>query len=202
MAEENPGIIANPKGAEIGVIKDLVLDLEAGRIAYAVGVFDQIGKLRNRVFVLPWGTVKVDPEMSTFTLSEAQTVLEGAPSFALATWTNLPTSQWTGIVTAYWKKKLGSDFAAAGASASALSKASDLVGLTIKDVAGKNVGTIEELMLDSETGAIVYTVLSVQDIEKSNRKVFFTFPWNLVQVNSVQHTFIADIDKKSAFRKP
>jgi len=196
MTDENPGIIANPKGAEIGAIKDLVLDLETGRIAYAVGVFDHIGELRNRVFVLPWGTVKVDPEMSTFTLSEDKTVLAGAPSFALDTWTNLPTSQWTGIVTAYWKKKLGSDFAAAGASDFALSKASDLVGVTIKDLAGKDVGTIEELILDSETGAIAYTVLSVPDIESSNRTVFFALPWDMVQVNPVQHTFVADIDKK------
>jgi sporulation protein YlmC with PRC-barrel domain len=196
MTEETPGMIARPKGAEIGAVKDLILDLEAGRIAYAVGVFDQIGKLRNRVFVLPWGIVKVDPEISTFTLSEGKTVLADAPSFALATWTNLPTSQWTGIVTAYWKKKLGPDFTAAGASDVALSKASDLVGVTIKDPAGKDVGTIEELMLDSETGELVYTVLSVQDIERSNRMVFFALPWNMVQVNPVQHVFIADIDKQ------
>ena len=196
MTDENPVMIANPKGAEIGAVKDLVLDLETGRIAYAVGVFDQIGVLRNRVFVLPWGTVKVDLEMSTFTLSEDKTVLAGAPSFALDTWTNLRTSQWTGIVTAYWKKKLGPDFAAANGSVSALSKASDLIGITIKDLAGKDVGTIEELVLDPETGAIAYTVLSVQDMERSNRTVFFALPWDMVQVNPVQHTFVADIDKK------
>jgi len=192
----SPGMIASPEGVEVGTVKDFVLDLEAGRIAYAVGVFDQIGELRNRVFVLPWGTVKVDLEMSTFTLSEDKTVLAGAPSFALDTWTNLPTSQWTGIVGAYWKEKLGPDFAAAGTSDSALSKASDLVGMTIKDLAGKDVGTIEELMLDPETGAIAYTVLSVQDIERSNHTVFFALPWDMVQVNPVQHAFVADIDKK------
>lgn len=196
MTDENSGIIVNLQGAEIGAVKDLVFDLEAGRIAYAVGVFDQIGELRNRVFVLPWETVKVGLEMSIFTLNEGKTVLAGAPSFALDTWTNLPTSQWTGIVTAYWKKKLGSDFAAAGASDFALSKASDLVGVTIKDLAGKDVGTIEELVLDPETGAIAYTVLSVQDIESSNRTVFFALPWDMVQVNPVQHTFVADMDKE------
>lgn len=126
-------MIANPRGAEIGEVKDFVLDLAVGRLAYAVGVFDHIGALRNRVFVLPWGTVKVDLELNTFTLSEENTILANAPSFALDPWTNLPTSQWTGIVTAYWKKKLGPECAAVGASDFALSKASDLVGITIKD---------------------------------------------------------------------
>lgn len=195
MTDMSPGMIASPEGVEVGTVKDFVLDLEAGRIAYAVGVFDQIGVLRNRVFILPWGIIKVDLEMSTFTLNEDKAVLAGAPSFALDTWTNLPISQWTGIVSAYWKEKLGPDFAAAGTSDSALSKASDLVDMTIKNLTGKDVGTIAELMLDPETGAIAYAVLSVQDIER-NHTVFFALPWDMVQVNPVQHAFVADIDKK------
>jgi sporulation protein YlmC with PRC-barrel domain len=67
--------------------------------------------------------------------------------------------------------------------------------VTIKDLAGKDVGTIKELLLDPETGAIAYTVLSVQDRERSNHMVFFALPWNIVQVHPVQHAFVADIDK-------
>jgi sporulation protein YlmC with PRC-barrel domain len=187
------GSIANSKGVEIGAVKDFVLDLEGKRIAYIVGSFDQAGELSNRVFVLPWGMVKVDLETSTFTLREDKAVLESAPSFALDTWTNLPTSQWTGTVTAYWKERLGYDFAA-DTSASALYKAGDLVGMTIKDIAGKDVGTIEELMLDPEMGSIAYAVLSFQDTARSSQTVFFALPWNLVQVNPVQHTFVANVD--------
>ncbi len=93
MTDLKPGMLANPQGVEVGAIKDFVLDLKAGRIVYTVGVFDQIGELGNRVFVIPWEAVRVDPEMNTFTLSEDKTVLGSAPSFALDTWTNLPTSQ-------------------------------------------------------------------------------------------------------------
>lgn len=196
MTDLKTGVIANPKGVEIGAIKDFVLDLKAGRAAYTVGVFDQIGELSNRVFVLPWEAVKVDPETNTFTLSEEKTVLESAPSFALDTWPNLPTSQWTGIVTAYWKERLGHNFAAVGTPESALYKASDLVGMTIKNLAGKDVGTIEELMLDPEVGSIAYAVLSFEDTRRSNHTVFFALPWDLVRVNPVQHTFVADVDKK------
>jgi len=67
MTDLKTGVIANPKGVAIGALKDFVLDLKAGRAAYTVGVFDQIGELSNRVFVLSWEAVKVDPEMNTFT---------------------------------------------------------------------------------------------------------------------------------------
>jgi len=195
MTDLAPGMIANPKGVEIGEVKDFVLDLEAGRIAYTVGVFKQIGDASNRVFVLPWGIVKVDFAMNTFTLSEDKTVLKNAPSFAPDTWPNLLASQWAEVVTTYWQEKLGRDFAAATTPGRALSKASDLVGMTIKDPAGREVGTIEELLLDPETGAISYAVLSFQDPEKSTHTVFFALPWDIVQVNPAQHTFVVDVNE-------
>jgi sporulation protein YlmC with PRC-barrel domain len=184
-----PGMIANPKGMEIGEVKDFVLDLEAGRIAYTVGVFKQMNEMRDRVFVLPWGMVKVDLETNTFILSEGKIVPEDAPNFALDTWSHLPASRWTEIVTAYWREQLGSDFTAVTTPGQALSKASDLVGTKIKDPTERDLGTIEELLLDPETGSIAYAVLSSQDAGNSNRTVFFALPWGMVQVDPAQHTF-------------
>lgn len=195
MTDLTPGRITTPKGMEIGEVQDFVLDLEAGRIAYTARVFNQIGGLDNRVFVLPWSMVKVNLETNTFTLSEDKAVLETAPSFSLDTWLTLSASQWADTVTAYWQEKLGRNSAAVPAPGRVLSKASELVGVTIKDPAGEDVGTIEELLLDPETGSIAYAVLSSKDIANSNRTVFFALPWEMVQVNPVQHTFVVDVNK-------
>ena len=190
------GVMATPKGAEIGTVKDFVLDLKAGRIAYIVGVFDRISASSNRMFVIPWEAIKVDLETNAFTLNEGKTVLESAPSFAPDPWTNLPASQWSGIVTAYWQEKLGHNFVAVGTPASALDKASNLVGMMIKNLAGRDVGTIEQLLMEPETGSIAYAVLSFEDKERRTHTVFYALPWDTVQVNPVQHTFVADVDKK------
>jgi len=188
--------MATPKGAEIGTVKDFVLDLKAGRIAYIVGVFDRIGTSSNRMFAIPWEAVKVDLETNAFTLNKGKTVLESAPSFTPDPWANLPTSQWTGAVSAYWKEKLRHNFSAAGTPDFALYKASDLVGMTIKNLAGRDVGTIEQLLMEPETGSIAYAVLSFEDKERRTHTVFYALPWDTVQVNPVQHTFVADVDKK------
>lgn len=191
------GVIANPEGAEIGTVKDFVLDLKAGRIAYVVGVFDHMGKSSDRIFVIPWEVVKVDLETNTFTLNKGKTILENAPNFAPDPWTNLPASQWSRIVTTYWREKLGHNLVAASAPASALDKASNLVGLTIKNLAGEDIGTIAELLLDPELGSIAYAVVSFEDKGRSNRTIFFALPWSTVRVNPIRHTFVADVDKKT-----
>jgi sporulation protein YlmC with PRC-barrel domain len=192
-----PGLFTNPTGVEIGAVQDFVLDLQAGHIVYTVGVFDQIGKLKNRVFVLPWRMVKVDLERQTFTLGEDdKIVLTDAPNFPLDTWPKLPAVQWLRTVTTYWREKLEGDFAAANTPESALYKAGDVVGMTIKNLTGKEVGKIEELMLDPDTGAIAYAVLSFEDAQKSNGTVFFALPWDVVQLNPEQHTLVADVDRK------
>ncbi len=189
-------ITKNPEGVEIGAIKDFVLDLKAGRVAYAVGVFNRPEEFSNRVLVLPWEAVQLDLETNTFILNEDKVALESIPNFALDTWPNLPTPQWAATVAAYWKKQLGRNFAAADTSESVLYKASDVVGMPVRNVAGEEVGTIEELVLDPERGALAYAVLSFEDVESSDRTVFFTLPWNTVQVNPEQPTFTVDVDKE------
>ena len=196
VTDVQPGVLTSPKGAEVGAVQDFVLDLRTGRAVYAVGVFDRVGELRDRVFILPWEMVNVDLEARTFTLSEDSTALRGAPSFALDTWAQLPVSRWAGAVATYWREKLGPDFAAADTPASALSKAGDLVGTTIQNLAGEDVGTIAELMLDPDTGSIAYAVVSFEDPAKSNHTVFFALPWDVVQVNPLDRTFRADVDRK------
>lgn len=191
-----PGAITNPAGVEIGTVKDFVLDLGAGRIVYAVGAFDQDREFSNKVFVIPWEAVELDFETNTFALSGSKAVLGDAPSFALDTWPTLPPSRWSATVAAYWGKQLGHNFAAASAPESALAKASELIGMTIKNVAGEEVGTIEELVMESEVGSIAYAVVAFEGAWESNSTVFFALPWSTVQVNPAQRTFTVDVDKR------
>jgi sporulation protein YlmC with PRC-barrel domain len=197
-----PGAITNPAGVEIGTITDFVLDLGAGRIIYAVGAFDRGKEFSNKVFVIPWEAVELDFETNTFALSGGKTVSEDAPSFALDTWPALPPSRWGATVAAYWGKQLGHNFAAVNAPESALAKASELIGMTIKNVAGDEVGTIEELVMDPEIGSIAYAVLAFEEAGRSNSTVFFALPWSTVQVDPVQHTFAVDVDKKLLAKSP
>lgn len=195
LADVQTGIIANPQEMTLGMIKDWVFDLSVGRIIYVVGALDHLGEFNDKLFVIPWEAVKVDPETNTFLLIGDALVLENAPSLALDAWPNLPTSQWSAAVDAYWQERLGPKFAAVHDPA-ALSTASALLGMTIKNSAGQDVGPIKELAFDPQRGLITYIVLSCEEIDARNRLVFFAIPWRGVKVNLAQHTFTADVDKK------
>ncbi len=45
-----------PEGSEIeiGKVKDFILDLDAGCVAYIVGVFDHLPQWMDKLFVMPW----------------------------------------------------------------------------------------------------------------------------------------------------
>lgn len=195
LAEGQIGTVANPQEMVLGTIKDWVVDLSVGRIAYVVGALDCLAEFNNKLFVIPWEAVKVDPETNTFLLIGDASVLKNAPGPALDASPNLPTSQWSTAVDAYWQERLGARFAAVRDPA-ALFKASNLFSMTIKNFAGQDMGPIKKLALEPQRGLIAYVVLSCEEIGARNRLVFFTIPWRGVKVNLAQHTFTADVDKK------
>lgn len=196
MIDSQPGAIATPEGREIGEVKDFILNLDAGRIAYVIGAFNQSAQFRNKLFVIPWGIVKLDSEQTMFTLVGDGAALEGAPNFSPTAWPDRPLSQWTSIVDKYWQGRQNSSVVKESGPHATLYKAGDLLGLTIQSTTQKNVGTIEELLLTPETGAIAYVLLSAEEVQKSHNKTFFVLPWSIVQVNIKQHLLAANIDKK------
>jgi sporulation protein YlmC with PRC-barrel domain len=196
LLDAAPGIITNEQEGELGMIRDFILDLQAGRIVYAVGSFDQLKNQKGKLFVIPWGVVKADPEMPVFTLLRNAALLENAPSFPSAKWPNLRSWEWTATVDTYWQKTGGAPRSTVSASNTLLCKASDLLGLKIKSETGKELGTVEQLLMDTETGAIAHVILSSKNKSKENQVTFFSLPWSSIMVNPGQHIFLADIDKE------
>jgi sporulation protein YlmC with PRC-barrel domain len=203
IIDSQPGIIANPEGVELGRIKDFVLDLQTGRIAYVVGAFDHAKKFIDKLFVIPWGVVKLDPDMATFALLENKTVLDDAPSLSLYTWSDLQLAQWRATVDTYWQGKSTRLFTPVNSAETALYIASDLLGMTLKNGAGKDVGTIEQILMVPETGAIAYIILAIEHEGKTSHTSFFALPWSAVQVNRGQpHPLIVNVDKNKFMVDP
>lgn len=196
LLDANPGIVTTEQEGEIGMIKDFILDLQSGRIAYIVGSFDYLENYGNTLFVIPWGIVRVAPEMPIFTLLKNVTLLKNAPRFLSEHWPNLQTREWTATVDAYWQKTNGTTHPSAS-----FSKASELLGLKIKNRDGKDLGTIEQLLMDTETGAISYVILSSENKSKDNQISFFSLPWNSIQVSMKRQASLVDTDSDTDKRK-
>lgn len=84
--------VIDPTGQEIGEIRDLMVDLEAGRIAYAVLAAKDMG---GKVFAIPWPMFEVDSERRCFILRISRAMLDEAPGMDEEAWPKYtPAHDW------------------------------------------------------------------------------------------------------------
>ena len=78
--------IVNPAGEQLGSLKELVIDLEDGRIAYAVLAFGGFIGLGDKLFAIPWEALMFNTNDQTFVLNVEKEVLQEAPGFDKERW--------------------------------------------------------------------------------------------------------------------
>lgn len=78
--------IINTAGEQLGTIKELMIDLDGGLIAYAVLSFGGILGMGDKLFAIPWEAFTIDTDNHTFILNVDKEVLENAPGFDKDNW--------------------------------------------------------------------------------------------------------------------
>ena len=83
--------VLNPVGDHMGEIKDIMLDLEGGKIDYYVIEFGGFLGLGVKYFAIPFRLLKLDAKNKRFVFDQSREMLEKAPGFDMDHWpdTNL-----------------------------------------------------------------------------------------------------------------
>jgi sporulation protein YlmC with PRC-barrel domain len=92
--------IRNPAGESLGELKELMIDLDTGRVSYAVVSFGGFLGLGDKLFAVPWTVLAVDTENRQILLDVPKEVLENAPGFDKSKWPDGP-EHW-GLVDTHW----------------------------------------------------------------------------------------------------
>src|SRR5579885_3668021 len=79
--------------------------------------------------------------------------------------------------------------------------ASTLTGDRVRNTAGEDLGKIEEIMIDLESGAVAYAVVSFGGFLGMGDKLF-AVPWSALELNADEHEFILDVDKQTLENAP
>lgn len=93
--------VRNPQNERLGEIKDFVLDLHSGKIAYAVlsvGGFLGIG---DKYVAVPPSAFSAAPDQDKLVLNADKARIQNAPSFAKTSWPDLNSAAWR-TESAYW----------------------------------------------------------------------------------------------------
>jgi sporulation protein YlmC with PRC-barrel domain len=78
--------VLNPAGEDLGEIKELMIDVESGRVAYAVLSFGGFLGLGDKLFAIPWDALTLNADEHAFILNVDKEVLKNAPGFDKDHW--------------------------------------------------------------------------------------------------------------------
>ena len=81
--------VRNAAGDNLGKIEDLMIDVNSGRIAYAVLSFGGFLKMGNKLFAIPWPALALDAVNKEFVLNVDKSVLENATGFDKDNWPDM-----------------------------------------------------------------------------------------------------------------
>ena len=94
--------VYNHREEDLGDIKEIMLDMRSGRIAYAVLSFGGFLGMGEKLFAVPWNALTLDTVNKRFILNVEKERLKEAPGFDKDHWPNMADTTWaTGIHNYY-----------------------------------------------------------------------------------------------------
>ena len=86
--------VYNADDEDLGDIKEFMLDMATGKVAYAVLSFGGILGMGDKLFAVPWAALKLDTENKRFTLNVPKASLKDAPGFNQDRWPTMSDKTW------------------------------------------------------------------------------------------------------------
>lgn len=94
--------VINSKHEDIGKVKELIINLRNGKIAYAILSFGGILGMGDKLFAIPFQYMKVYPNKGFAVLDISKSALEQAPGFDKNHWPDFNSSAWLDAIDTYF----------------------------------------------------------------------------------------------------
>ncbi|MBC3806533.1 PRC-barrel domain-containing protein [Undibacterium seohonense] len=94
--------VFNLQEEHLGDIKEIMLDVPNGRIAYAVMSMGGVFTIGEKLFAVPWSALTLDPKNKRFTMNMAKARFENAPGFNSDHWPNMADETWVSNMHTYY----------------------------------------------------------------------------------------------------
>jgi sporulation protein YlmC with PRC-barrel domain len=94
--------VLNRKGEKLGEIDHVMIDVRAGRVAYAVLSNGGLFGVGDKLFAVPWSAFTLDADRKCFVLDIESERFENAPGFDREQWPSMADNRWAREVHAYF----------------------------------------------------------------------------------------------------
>ena len=94
--------VCNADGDELGDIKEFMIDMATGKIAYAVLSFGGLLGMGDKLFAVPWAALKLDTVNKRFALEVSKATRKDAPGFDQKHWPSMSDQTWASGVHRFY----------------------------------------------------------------------------------------------------
>ena len=86
--------VCNQKGEDLGVIKEIMLDLRNAKVVYAVLSYGGFLGMGDKPFAVPWNALTVDTKHNCLVLNAENGNFDNAMEFNKDKWPNMTYPSW------------------------------------------------------------------------------------------------------------
>lgn len=97
--------VVNRVGEDLGKIKEIMIDVSSGRVAYAVLSSGGFLGLGDKLFAIPWSALTLDVDRKAFILDVDAERLKSAPGFDKDHWPSMADPTWASEVHSYYGQR-------------------------------------------------------------------------------------------------
>jgi sporulation protein YlmC with PRC-barrel domain len=134
--------VVNAAEEDLGDIKEIMLDMQTGQVAYAVLAFGGFLGLGEKLFAVPWQALHLDTVNKRMVLNVDKERLKTAPGFDKDTWPDMSDVAWASGIHSFY----GTDIHRPGAPSMG-------PGAPMRGVAGSGAGSAMGSGMGSSMGA-------------------------------------------------
>jgi len=86
--------VRNPAGEDLGKVEEIMIDIPAGRVVYAVVSFGGFLGIGDKLFAVPWRALTLNEREREFVLNVDRRTLEDAPGLDRDHWPDMADPAW------------------------------------------------------------------------------------------------------------
>lgn len=94
--------VVNAQEEDLGDIKEIMLDMQTGQVAYAVLAFGGFLGMGEKLFAVPWQALHLDTANKRMVLNVDKERLRSAPGFDKDAWPDMSDVSWAGGIHSFY----------------------------------------------------------------------------------------------------
>ena len=108
--------VVSAQDENLGDIKEIMIDMRSGQVAYAVLSFGGFLGVGEKLFAVPWPALQLDTVNKRFVLNIEKSRLQNAPGFDPNAWPDMSDVGWSNQIHSFY----GTDATSSGAASAGM----------------------------------------------------------------------------------